>query len=134
MNSSDAFTFRRSLSSPLAMAVLVIAAALLATSAARMVLRERTLAAERQALEERISALEAERRSLEERLRTAATSESVERLAKEHLNQKNPGEEVAIVEPLEVTPPPPSEPELSWFARMFGSAGWIGHLFNFFAR
>ena len=131
---SDSFFLRRLLSSSLAAGVLFVAAALLTTSAVRMVLRERTLAAERQALEERIAALQAERRVLEERSRTAATPETIERLAKEQLNQKNPGEEVAVVQPPEPSPPPPPEPEPSWFGSIFSGSSWIGQLLGFFGR
>ena len=113
---SDSFFLRRLLSSSLAAGVLFVAAALLTTSAVRMVLRERTLAAERQALEERIAALQAERR------------------AKEWLNLKNPGEEVAVVQPPEPSPPPPPEPEPSWFGSIFSGSSWIGQLLGFFGR
>lgn len=81
------------------------AALLLMLSAVRIGIRAWRLSGERAVMAERIQYLEAERERLEQATRALGTPEAVERAAKEHLNLKNAGEEVVVVEP-EVPPPP----------------------------
>lgn len=77
--------------------ILTIIAVGLAISASRIGLRALNIAGERRASEERIRQLEAEKAGLEESLRALGSAEAVERMAKEKLNLKQPGEEVVVV-------------------------------------
>lgn len=77
--------------------ILAIIAGWLAVSSVRIGLRAWSIAGERRASEERIRQLEAEKAGLEESLRALGSAEAVERLAKEKLNLKQPGEEVVVV-------------------------------------
>jgi len=117
---------------PPAIVALALITAALATSAARIVIRERAIARERQTVEERIQALEAEKQRLEEAIRALESPEAVERLAKEQLNLKKEGEEVVVVVPeRSATASPPAE-------QRFGSPAfllnWIRELIRFLFR
>lgn len=83
---------------PLAIA-LTVAALALGVSAARIVARERAIARERRGLEARIRELEAETERLRQAVAASASPEAVERLAKEQLGLKRPGEEVVVIVP-----------------------------------
>lgn len=111
--------------------VLIIVAGFLATSAARVIIRERAIAAEEQALEEQVRALLEERSRLEAAIRTFGSPEAIERAAKERLNLKQSGEEVVVVVPPErpATPQPPSGAR---FEKIFGP--WLAALLRAFQR
>ncbi len=108
----------------------VVAAGFLATSATRIVIRERAILRERRALEERVRALEEERSRLEAAIRELGSPQAVERAAKERLNLKQSGEEVVVVVPEErATVPPPRE---SWIEKILGP--WLGAFIRVFER
>lgn len=119
---------RISLSSPTVIGALLVIALLLGVSATRIVLRAWSIRRERAAMEGRIRELEAEKQRLEQALLGASSPETVERLAKERLNLKQPGEEVVVVTP----PAKPSLPEASRFSRLIPS--WLRELFAFLGR
>ena len=121
--------FRAFLSSPAVFFGLLVLVGLLATSATRIVLREWALWAEERALGEERRAATAEI------ARLGASVEAVERLAKERLNMKNPGEEVVVVSRGEDVPPPPA-PARSRFSlgAVFGFSGWLAEFFSFLGR
>lgn len=87
------------LTSPLAAFGLAILALLLLISAGRIGIRATGILRERGALAERLSLLKSENEKLAHSVATANSAEAVERLAKERLNLKNPGEEVVVVTP-----------------------------------
>lgn len=93
-NNSPHAPFRSSLAVILALAVV---AGLLATGAVRIALRAQAIHGEAQALKQRTQALAAEKKQLEESIRAAGSAEGIERMAKEFLNLKQPGEEVVVV-------------------------------------
>lgn len=97
MPDRDTSPKRRFWASPAALLALAVGAAFLATSAARIAIRARAMERERRAAEERMRALEAEVARLEAILGAIESPEAVERLAKEQLNLKRPGEEVVVV-------------------------------------
>lgn len=78
---------------------LAVVVGLLATSAVRILRRELAIRRERAAVERKIEELVAEKKRLEESLSALGSPQAVERLAKERLNLKNPGEEVVVVTP-----------------------------------
>ena len=80
-------------------------------------------------MDERIRGLEAEKQRLEEALLGAASPETVERLSKERLNLKRPGEEVVVVTPESTLPP---VGERSRLARFIPS--WLREFFGFLSR
>lgn len=77
--------------------LMLIAALLLSVSASRILVRERAVRAERIAAEREIARLEAEKNKLQTTLNALNSPESIERMAKERLNLKKPGEEVVVV-------------------------------------
>ena len=82
---------------PPTVAALVAIAAALAVSAVRVVIRERAIAQERALLGAKIQELGDDKVLLEEAISALGSPEAVERLAKEQLNLKRPGEEVVVV-------------------------------------
>lgn len=84
-----------------AIAVLAVLAGFLGWSSLKVFERYRGLKTERIKLEEKMRSLEAERLVLEEQIRELESPQGIERLAKEKLGLKNPGEEVVIVVPEE---------------------------------
>jgi len=127
--------FRAFLSSPAVFFGLLVLVGLLATSATRIVLREWALWAEERALGEERRAATAEIARLGASVEAGASPEAVERLAKERLNMKNPGEEVVVVSRGEDVPPPPA-PARSRFSlgAVFGFSGWLAEFFSFLGR
>lgn len=127
--------FRAFLSSPAVFFGLLVLMVLLAVSATRIVLRERALRAEERALGEERRSVEAEVARLRASIAAGTSPEAVERLAKERLNMKNPGEEVVVVSPGGETSPSPA-PVRSRFSlgAMFGFSRWLGELFSFLKR
>ena len=119
---------------PPVIVALALAALLLLSSAARIVARSRELRQERRTTAERIRALEADRLRLEESLGALESREALERLAKEKLGLKNPGEEVVVVlaEPAASGTPPAPDEARSFFIRFL--PGWLGELFAFLSR
>lgn len=119
---------------PPVIASLALAALLLISSTARIVARARELRLERRAVAERITALEADRKRLEESLGALESREAVERLAKEKLGLKNPGEEVVVVlaEPEASGTPPVAEETHTSFLRFL--PGWLRELVTFLSR
>lgn len=113
---------------PPAVIFLVVIAGLLVVSAVRVVIRERSLARERRALEERVAMLGAEKSRVAEAVRALGAPEAVERLAKERLNLKNPGEEVVVVRPGGSSAPVSPRTWLSFLP------GWLASLFDFLRR
>ncbi len=78
-------------------------------------------------MESRIHELEVEKERLQEAITALDDPEAVERLAKERLNLKNPGEEVVLVaKKSEATPP------RSGLSRFVPS--WLRELFGFLGR
>lgn len=120
---------RLSLGSPLVVGSLLVVALLLGISATRIVFRAWSIYRERDAMDERIRGLEAEKQRLEEALLGAASPETVERLSKERLNLKRPGEEVVVVTPESTLPP---VGERSRLARFIPS--WLREFFGFLSR
>ena len=120
---------RLSLGSPLVVGSLLVVALLLGISATRIVFRAWSIYRERDAMDERIRGLEAEKQRLEEALLGAASPETVERLSKERLNLKRPGEEVVVVTPESALPP---AGERSRLARFIPS--WLREFFGFLSR
>lgn len=110
-------------------------AGFLLVSATRILLRERALRVEEQALAESVRKTEGEVARLQAGIDAGTSHESVERLAKERLNLKNPGEEVVVVSPKEETESS-AEPRSSRFSlsAFFGFSGWLGELFSFLER
>ena len=117
--------------SPLAVALFVVAALLLSLSATRIIIKAHTLHAERQVLEAKVRELEQEKRDLEASLSSAASPDVVERLAKEKLDMKNPGEEVVVVEPARASTAS-SSPASSFGERFL--PGWMRNFFDFFGH
>lgn len=113
---------------PPAVIFFALIAGFLSASAIRIVIRERALARERQALEERIAVLEAEKSRSAEAIRALGAPEAVERLAKERLNFKNPGEEVVVVRP--GGSPAPLSPR-TWRSFL---PEWLASFFDFLRR
>ena len=99
-------------------AALAVIASALAISAARIVIREQEIRRERRTVEERIQTLEAERKRLEEAILALGSPEAVERVAKEKLNLKQPGEEVVVVVPEFKGPPAIYEFIPTWLAEL----------------
>ncbi len=95
----DPSSLRNFLTSPLVAALLAIAAGLLSFSAVRIGIRAYAIDREQRAMESRIQGLEVEKERLQEAIAALDTPETVERLAKERLNLKNPGEEVVVITP-----------------------------------
>lgn len=116
------------LSSPVLTAFAVLAAGLLAVSALRVVVRAAALHRERTAMAERIRQLEAEEARLGQASGALDAPETVERLAKERLNLKNPGEEVVVVTAI----PASASAETGGRARLIPS--WLGELLQFLRR
>ena len=127
--------FRTFLASPAIFWGLLVIVGLLVTSATRIVLRERELRAEERTLGEERRVAEAEVARLDASIRAGTSPEVVERLAKERLNMKNPGEEVVVVSPEgEVSPAPPPARSRFSLGAMFGFSGWLGELLSFLVR
>lgn len=82
---------------PPAIAVLAAIAAILTFRSFDVFGRFGQLRSEREKIEERISFLEAERWVVAEQMLELASADGIERMAKEKLGLRNPGEEVAIV-------------------------------------
>ena len=117
------------LSSPLAVAAIIIAAILLAVSAGRIAVRAVSIVRERSELASRLALLKAENERLARELSALASGEAVERLAKERLNLKNPGEEVVVVTPPSAAPTPGA-------ARggLFRFLPWLAAVWDIFRR
>lgn len=113
---------------PLA-ALLLLGTVLLTLSATRVVIRERTIARERQALEARVRTLEAEIGRLRRAVAASASPEAIERQAKEQLGLKRPGEEVVVIVPERASTSTPAGRSLTRFL-----PEWLRHLVTFFAR
>ena len=113
---------------PPAVVFFAVIAGFLVTSAVRIAIRERAIARERRVLEERIAVLAAEKSRLTEAIRALGDPAAVERLAKERLNLKNPGEEVVVV-----TPGGSSAPVSPRTWQSFLPA-WLASLFDFLRR
>ncbi len=115
------------MTSPLVVALAVIAAALLSFSAVRISIRAYTIYREQRVMESRIQELEAEKRRLQGAITALDDPVTVERLAKERINLKNPGEEVVIVTPgsRETAARPSGIRRLipSWLRELFGFLG-----------
>lgn len=127
--------FRAFFSSPAVFFGLLILAGLLVTSATRIILRERALRAEERALGEERRAVEAEVARLRASIEAGTSPDAVERLAKERLNMKNPGEEVVVVSPGGEISPSPAPARSRWsLGAMFGFSGWLGELVSFLVR
>lgn len=120
---------RGMLGSPVTAVLAVLVAVLLSVSAGRIVLRARVIHREREAMAERIRELESERERLRGAIAALGTTEAVERLAKERLNLKQPGEEVVVVTP---QPQPSPTPQPSLLQRLIPS--WLRELFGFLQR
>lgn len=114
---------------PPVLALLGVAVGLLGFSAGRVVLRAVAIDRERSRLEAGVKALEAETIRLREALGVVASPEAVERLAKERLNLKNPGEEVVVIAPINL--PASSTPIETAAGR---GRSWLGALFEFLGR
>ena len=114
-------------SAPVA-ALLIAIAAFLAVSSVRIVRRAIGIQRERATLDARIRELQAERERLRQAIASLGSPEAVERLAKERLNLKRPGEEVVVVTP----PAKPAPSEASRFSRFIPS--WLHELFGFLGR
>ena len=116
---------------PPVMLTLAIIAVGLAVSSSRVSFRAWGIAGERRAMEERIRRLEDENKRLEESLRALGSSEIVERMAKEKLNLKQPGEEVVVV-----TPPAAAASAFprgeNFFLKFL--PGWISQFIAFLSR
>lgn len=125
INSSSGRNF---LTSPLVAVLLIIAAGLLAFSAIRISIRAYAIYREQRTMESRIHELEAEKKRLQETITALDDPETVERMAKEHLNLKNPGEEVVIVAPRSGE----TAPRSSGISRFIPS--WLRELFGFLRR
>lgn len=128
--------FRVFLSFPAVFFGLVALAGLLAMSATRIILRERALDAEERALGEERRATEDEIARLKAGIAAGASPEAVERLAKERLNLKNPGEEVVVVAPGGGSSSTPSAPVAARFSlgALFGFSRWLSELVSFLGR
>lgn len=127
--------FRAFLSSPAVFFGLLVLAGLLAVSATRIIFREWTLRAEERALGEERRAAEEEIARLKVGIAAGTSPEAVERLAKERLNMKNPGEEVVVVSPGgEASSTPAPAPARLSLEAFFGFSGWLGELFSFLGR
>lgn len=116
------------MTSPLVMALLVIAAALLSFSAVRISIRAYAIHREQQTMESHIRELEAEKKRLQEAITALDDPATVERMAKERLNLKNPGEEVVIVTPKSGE----SASRRSGISRFVPS--WLREFFGFLGR
>ncbi|MDP3727150.1 MAG: septum formation initiator family protein [bacterium] len=122
-------TGRGLFNSPVVAALAVLAAVFLSVSAGRIVLKARAIYREREALAGRIRELQAERERSGGAIAALKPPEAVERLAKERLNLKRPGEEVVVVTP-DVVPPPPVKPP--WYLGVLPS--WLAELLSFLGR
>ncbi len=118
------------LAHPLVVAGLVVAAIFLTVSSVRIVLRARTILAEQKALEASRLELEQKKHDLEAKLKNSNSPEVVERMAKEKLNLKNPGEEVVVVKT--ETQLPSSAEEQGFMSRIVPD--WLSNFFEFLAR
>ena len=118
------------LSHPLVVAGLVVVAIFLTVSSVRIVLRARAILAEQKALEASRLELEQRKRDLEAGLKNSNSPEVVERIAKEKLNLKNPGEEVVVVK-TEAQSASSSE-RRSFINRIVPD--WLSNFFEFLAR
>lgn len=107
---------------PPAIALFAVAAFFLLSGAIRIAIRERQFTDERKKLEARLEALKAEKARLESEISRTQSPEAVERLAKERLNLKKPGEEVVVVQP-------PAAPDHSAEPKRWLPA-WVMHLFG----
>lgn len=116
---------------PPALALLFIAAVLLSASAIRIFIRASAIRGEQNALEDQIKKIEAENARLKESLRQTDSREAVERMAKEKLNLKQPGEEVVVVMPdaAAATSSPSRGGAFSRFLPAF-----LSQFFDFFSR
>lgn len=129
MRSSGTSNQRLLSRSPLAAAIALSVAALLVFSAARIVTRAWSIYRERDAVTDHIRAFESEKKRLEDAMSAAGSRETVERLAKEGLNMKLPGEEVVVVSG-QVNASPATAPSLSSRLIPF----WVRELVAFFGR
>ncbi|OHA08715.1 MAG: hypothetical protein A3B37_02585 [Candidatus Sungbacteria bacterium RIFCSPLOWO2_01_FULL_59_16] len=116
---------------PPTLVLLAVAVVFLGTSAARISIRAFGILREEHALAVKIRILESEKARLEETIRRLETPEAVERLAKEQLNLKRPGEEVVVVVPEERSTSTPAEKRLR-FSELLPS--WLGQLLDFLTR
>lgn len=107
-----------------ALLALAALAAFLTVSAGRITWRAWEISRERARLAAEVAAREAERQRLEASVRASEAPEVVERLAKERLNLRNPGEEVALISP-PGSPPAMSAPSATLRAWL----GWLVGLF-----
>lgn len=110
------------------MVLAVAVAAFLAVSSTRLVVRALGVYRERRAVADRIRELEGERSRIEAAVSAIAAPAAVERLAKERLNLKRPGEEVVVVVPEPDAPPAPQQ------ARWRIIPPWLRELLGFLAR
>lgn len=119
------------LGSPLAALLVAVLAVLLGVSASRIYLRYRAVRQERLILEVRRRALETEVARLEAAVQAAGSPEVIERIAKETLNRKRPGESVVVVLPASAASNTPLGPAGAggWFP-----SRWLAPLIDFFRR
>lgn len=122
---------RAFLSWPPVVVLLAVVAALLIGSSVRVAMRAWEFRREQQAVEEEIRKLQVQSQELSESIRALEEPEVIERLAKEKLNLKNPGEEVVLVLPETAVPPPATSSGRGW-SRFLPS--WLAHLFSFLRR
>lgn len=123
-------TQRNFLSHPLIVGGLIVAALFLTVSSIRIVQRAHVIRSEQRALETTRAELEQQKLKLEARLENSNSPEIVERIAKEKLNLKNPGEEVVVVG--RETNATSSSREEGFIARMLPN--WISHFMEFLKR
>ena len=119
------------LSWPPAIAALAAAAIFFTVSAVKIVIRERAIASERGVLEEKIVKLQDGKEDLERAVLGLGSKEVVERMAKEKLNLKNPGEEVVMVAPPAVLALDDGN-RGNFFIKLVSD--WISQLRGFFRR
>lgn len=115
---SDAKHNKNFWSSPAAVVFFLALALFLASGTFRIIVRLFEIRRERQALEKKISELTAEKQRLRGALRSAESPGTIEKMAKEKLNLKNPKEEVVIVTPLQ-SAVPSGGGNVSIFSRFF---------------
>lgn len=110
---------------------LVGVAVFLTISAGRIILRAREIHEERRAQEAKIQAAETKQRELGRSWGQAGSAEAVERMAKERMNLKNPGEAVVVVEPPRAATTR-GDARAAFFFRI--APTWLQELFHFLLR
>ena len=94
--------------------VLILIAAVVSYSAARMARNALNMRTQSADMTEKIEELKVKKQELEAQLAELQTKEAVEREAKERLNLKKPGEQVVVVVPEKKETPPLEQPMSFW--------------------